>query len=100
MDPSNVIARSDAGHCLGQILAIIWVRLLADFRITPVKSGFNTVGLHWSKTRICTVFTLGASLGFIFFTVLIRKSKKQWKVLRDCLKNLPMGIPWDHQTLH
>ena len=39
------------------------------------------------------MLTLGASLGLIIFTVLIRKSEKQWKVLRDCLKNLPTGIP-------
>ena len=48
-----------------------------DFRITPVKAGFNTVRLHWSKTGICSVLTLGASLGLIIFTVLIRKSEKQ-----------------------
>ena len=72
--------------------------VLSDFRITPVKSGFNTVRLHWSKTGICSVLTLGASLGLIIFTVLIRKSEKQWKVLRDCLKNLPTGIPSGHQT--
>ena len=61
-------------------------------------SGFNTVRLHWSKTGICSVLTLGASLGLIIFTVLVRKSEKQWKVLRDCLKNLPTGVPSGHQT--
>ena len=30
-----------------------------DFWITPVKSGFNTVRLHWSKTGICSVLTVG-----------------------------------------
>ena len=44
------------------------------------------------------MLTLGASLGLIIFTVLIQKSEKQWKVLRDCLKNLPTGIPSGHQT--
>ena len=34
-----------------------------------------------------------ATLGLIFFTVLIQKSEKQWKVLSGCLKNLPSGIP-------
>ena len=32
------------------------------------------------------------TLGLVFFTVLIQKSEKQWKVLRDCLENLPTGI--------
>ena len=39
-----------------------------------------------------------ANLGLIFFTVLIQKSEKQWKVLSGCLKNLPLGIPLGHQT--
>ena len=39
-----------------------------------------------------------ATLGLIFFTVLIQKSEKQWKVLSGCLKNLPSGIPSGHQT--
>ena len=43
--------------------------LTPDFRITPVKSGFTTVRLNWSKTGICLVFTLGVSLGLIIFTV-------------------------------
>ena len=34
----------------------------------------------------------------ILFTVLIQKSDKQWKVLSGCLKNLPTGIPWGHQS--
>ena len=41
-----------------------------------MKSGFNTVRLHWSKTGICSVLTLGASLGLIIFTVLNHKSEK------------------------
>ena len=69
-----------------------------DFRITPVKSGFNTIRLHWSKTGTCSVLTLGTSLGLIIFTVLIRKSEKQWKVLRDCMKKIPMGILAGHQS--
>ena len=31
------------------------------------------------------------TLGRITFTILIQKSEKQWKVLRVCLENLPMG---------
>ena len=76
-----------------------FTRLAPDFRITPAKSGFNTVRLHWRKTGICSVLTLGASLGLIIFTVLIRKSEKHRKVLRDCLKNLLMGLPSGHQTV-
>ena len=34
-----------------------------------------------------------ATLGLIFFTVLIQKYEKQWKVLSGCLKNLPTRIP-------
>ena len=33
------------------------------------------------------------TLGLIFFTILIQKSEKQWKILSGCLKNLPSGIP-------
>ena len=39
-----------------------------------------------------------ATLGLIFFTVLIQNSDKQWKVLSGCLKKLPSGIPSGHQT--
>ena len=39
------------------------------------------------------------NLGLIIFTVLIKKSEKQWKVLRDCLKNLRTGVPLGYQTL-
>ena len=38
------------------------------------------------------------NLGHIMFTVLIQKSEKQWKVLRVCLENLPMGGPSGNQT--
>ena len=65
-----------------------------DFRITPVKCGFNTVRLHLSKTGISLVLTLGASVGLIIFAVLIRKFGKLWKVVRDCLKNWPREFPW------
>ena len=37
-----------------------------------------------------------ATLGLIFFTVLIQKSEKQRKVFSGCLKNLPSGIPSGH----
>ena len=63
-----------------------------------MKSGFTLFRVWAASTGICSVLTLGASLGLIIFTVLIRKSEKQWKVLRDCLKNLPTGIPSGHQT--
>ena len=74
-------------------LQTVLSKLDTDFRITPMKYGFNTVRLHWSKNGIRSVLTLGASLALIIFTVLIRKSEKHWKVLRDCLKNLQTGIP-------
>ena len=62
-----------------------------DFWITPVKSGFITIGLHWSNTGICSVLTLGASLGLIIFTVLFQKSEKQWKVRSNCLQKFAHG---------
>ena len=64
-----------------------------DFQITPVKCGFNTVRLHWSKTGICSVFNLGETVGHIIFTVLMRKSEKQWKIFKDCLENLLREVP-------
>ena len=39
-----------------------------------------------------------ATLGLIFFTVLIQNSEKQLKVLSGCLKNLPSGTASGHQT--
>ena len=39
-----------------------------------------------------------ATLGLIFFTLLIQNSDKQWRVLTGCLKKLPLGIPSSHQT--
>ena len=38
------------------------------------------------------------TLGLVFFSVLIHKSEKQWKFFRDCLENLPTGIPSGHQS--
>ena len=40
-----------------------------------------------------------ATLGHIFFTILIQKSEKQWKILRVCLENLPTGGPSGNQTI-
>ena len=37
-----------------------------------------------------------ATMGLIFFTVLIQKSEKQCKVLSGCPKNLLSGIPLGH----
>ena len=37
----------------------VWMADKTDFLITPLKSGFNTVRLHWSKTGICSVLILG-----------------------------------------
>ena len=56
-----------------------------DFRSTPMKSGFNTVRLSLRFTGI-------------FFTVLIKKSEKQLKVLRVCLANLATGDPSGNQA--
>ena len=39
--------------------ARVKARKCSEFRITPVKSGFNTVRLHWSNTEICSELTLG-----------------------------------------
>ena len=58
-----------------------------DFWITSVKSGFNTVRV---KPR--------ATLGLIFFTIVIQRSEKQRKVLSHCLNNFPLGIPSGFQT--
>ena len=37
-----------------------------------------------------------ATLGLIFFTVLIQKSEKQWKGLSDCVQNCPQVIRLSH----
>ena len=78
----NLVFESNCFPILQTIVSSISLSLkhegkCSDFRITPVKSGVNTVRLHWSKTGICSVLTLGASLGFIICTVLIRKSEKK-----------------------
>ena len=67
-----------------------------NFWITPVKSGFNTVKLHWSKTGICSGFR--ATLGRMIFTNLIQKSEKQWKVRKIFLENLLKGSPSGNQS--
>ena len=38
------------------------------------------------------------TLDHIIFTIMIQKSEIQWKVLRVCLENLPMGVPLGKQT--
>ena len=68
----------------------------ADFRITPVKSGFNTVRLEVQMNMFG--HKPRATLGLIVFTVLIQKSEKQWKVFSGGLKNLPSRIPSGRQT--
>ena len=70
---------------------LLWY-VLSDFRITPVKSGF-TLQIYPRVYVNMFRFNPRATLGVIFFTVLIQKSEKQWKVLSGCLKNLPLGIP-------
>ena len=62
---------------------LVW----SDFRSAPVKSGFNTVTHHRSET-----------LGCIIFTILIKKSEKELKVLRVYLENLSLGGPLGIQT--
>ena len=49
-------------------------------------------------STVCTRAKPRATLGHTFFTVLIQKSEKQWKVLSGCLKNLPLGISLGYQT--
>ena len=66
---------------------MIWPEL----RITPVNSGYYTrqiyprvyVNMFRVKPR--------ATLGLIFFTVLIQNSDKQWKVLSGCLEKVALG---------
>ena len=53
---------------------------------------------HCGLSTVCTRAKPRANLGLTFFTVLIQKSEKQWKVLSGCLKNLPLGIPLGYQT--
>ena len=70
---------------------------MSDCQITPVKSGFNTVRLPLGKTGLFRV-NPRATLGCISFTILIRKSEKQWKVLSVCQENLPTRGPTGNQT--
>ena len=64
-----------------------------EFRITPVNSGYYTLQIY--PRVYVNMFRVKprATLGLIFFTVLIENSDKQWKVLSGCLKKLPSGIP-------
>ena len=39
-----------------------------------------------------------ATLGPMIFTILIKKSEKLWRFLRDCMENLPKGGPSGNQT--
>ena len=73
-----------------------WV--FTDFLINPVKSGFNTVRLHLGKNRNMFRVNPRVTLGRIIFTFLIGESEKEWKVPRDCLRNLPKGGPSGNQT--
>ena len=59
---SQYSAVSMGPWCLLPLLAVMTVatssslvrrQVSADFQITPLKSGLNTVRLHWSKTGIC-----------------------------------------------
>ena len=73
-------------------------RIWSEFRITPVNSGYYTLQIY--PRVYVNMFRVKprATLGLIFFTVLIQNSDKQWKVLSGCLKKLPSGIPSGHQT--
>ena len=64
----------------------------SEFRINPVNSGYYTLQIY--PRVYVNMFRVKprATLGLIFFTVLIQNSDKQWKVLSGCLKNLPSGI--------
>ena len=73
-------------------------RLLADFWITLVKSGFYTVRLVPRPSQNMFRVDPRETLGRIIHSILIQKSEKQWKVLRVFLKNLPTGGPLGNQT--
>ena len=60
----------------------------ADFQIASVKSRLNPK-VYRNMFRVKP----RATLGLILFTVLIQKSKKQWKVRSDCLQNFPWEFP-------
>ena len=66
---------------------------MSELRITPVNSGYYTLQIY--PRVYVNMFRVKprATLGLIFFTVLIQNSDKQWKVLIGCLKKLPSGIP-------
>ena len=77
---------------------VILCAITADFVLKPPKSGFNTVRLEQVQIHCFSKQAHEATLGCIFFIFLSPKSDKQWKVLRDCLKNWPTGGPSDNQT--
>ena len=62
-----------------------------EFRINPVNSGYYT--LQISPRVYVNMFRVKhrATLGLIFFTVLIQNSYKQWKVLSGCLEKVALG---------
>ena len=62
-----------------------------EFRITPVNSGYYTLRIY-AKVYV-NMFRVKprATLGLIFFTVLIQNSDKQWKVLSGCLEKVALG---------
>lgn len=57
----------------------------------------NTVKLPLGKTRLFRV-NPRATVGRISFTILVRKSEKQWKLLSFCQEIFPTGGPTGNQT--
>ena len=69
-----------------------------DFVLQPPKSGHKTVRLEPVRTHCFSGQAHGTTLGHIFFGFWSPKFDNQWKVLRECLKNLPMGGPLGNQV--
>ena len=73
----------------------LWLKgvllILAEFRITPVNSGYYTLQIY--PRVYVNMFRVKprATLGLIFFTVLIQNSEKQWKFLSGCLEKVALG---------
>ena len=62
-----------------------------EFRINPVNSGYYTLQIY--PRVYVNMFRVKprATLGLIFFTVLIQNSDKQWRVLSGCLEKVALG---------
>ena len=66
------------------------LQVYSEFRITPVNSGYYTLQIY--PRVYVNMFRVKprATLGLIFFTVLIQNSDKQWKVLSGCLEKVAL----------